>query len=332
MSRSTRRGALATASAVLASVSLIVLPSTSAFASTTEDPPVVVPTVFAEQQQFLYGQGWSLAFDGGYVFASSVDPAALTVELEGFPKGYIAHQYSQGQFGGTMSGFVYPDYEQPPLDAGSYTVKLSGKATAWDGTKYSNFVTNAQSTLTIGKIALGAESRVLPDPSNPTVSIISATLTGEFVDQYYPSSEKSVAGSPAGTWTFTVLDSAGSEVYTTTVDRSEGDHVLGASVVWDGAEPGEEYVAVVTFAPGGGSEKNFTVSAPKDFEFTASTSSRVIAASEAGESVRTQAPPEPDFSVPLWWVILIAMALVALIACAVVFSIRLGARTTNAQK
>lgn len=311
---------------------LVVFPSAlSASAASTEDPPVVVPTTFSEPEPFIYGQGWGLSFQGAYAFTA--DPLALSIELNGFPKGYFAYQRSQGNhWEGTMTGFIYPEYDQAPLDAGTYTVKLSGKTSAWDGSKVSNFVTNATSTFTIAKVQLGTETRALPDPSNPLVSIISSRLTGDFVESYYPSTEKSAPGSPAGTWTFTVKDLEGAEVYTTTVDRTRGDHTLGASIVWDGAEPGKEYIAVAAFVPSSGSEKNFTVSNADDFEFTASDDGRVIAASDAGETVASEVPPEPDFSVPLWWVILIALALVALIACAVVFAIRLGARTANAQK
>jgi len=213
-------------------------------------------------------------------------------------------------------------YDYPPLAAGVYTFKVTGYQPT--GTDAYVASTPVPATLTVTKALLGIELRVLADESNGDNAIVSARFTGRFVDEYASSFYPQTATSPAGSWTISIVDAEGTVVEERVIDRTAGDDVLATSFYWDGAEPGEQYTATASFVPSGTSGANFTVSAANSFNYTAPDAQRAVPTSAATEKPAVGLPPEPDFSVPLWWVILAGIVIAALIAFAIVFAIRLG--------
>lgn len=308
---------------------LILSAPLSASASPAEEGPVEETWLDFEPTTVVavYGDGWSLPFTGKSFFAANWNAAALTHEFVGGPSGYTPLRYSYtSSFSNDvgMTGFLYPDYAQKPLDAGTYTAKLDASAVYWYGSGSTHYHGDAEATLTVSKAKLTTDARVQPDPSNPSISLISAWLGGTFVENYYPSADAGAAPSPSGVWTFTVTDSTGDVAFETSVARELGDHAFGASTIWAGAKPGEQYIATAEFAPNGGSEKNFSVEPAPDFDFTGAALSRTVPASTAGDPTASEPPGAPDFSVPVWWIVLMGIVLAALIACAVWFAVRLG--------
>lgn len=325
------------ASLVAAPVTLLlaVAASSPATAAIGEGEPVVQSELaFTGTSTFVYGEEWVLTLSGAYAFSHAYKPNAITPTISGAPSGYKVNAYGYGDYAkGTMTGQVAGEWDQDFLPAGTYPVKVTGSALVFSGTEVLEYRGADETTLTIEKIPLSVETRVLQNPESPTSAVIGTRLAGTFVDNYfyYPYYEGRYVHSPGGTWTITVKDSEGATVFEEVTERTDGDHTLGASAIWNDAEAGEQYVASAVFSPNAGSAKNFAVEPSNGFEFTGADSARTVAASDAGDPTASEPPVEPDFSVPVWWVILIGLALLALIGCAVVFAVRLGGMVRDAK-
>ncbi len=115
------------------------------------------------------------------------------------------------------------------------------------------------------------------------------------------------------------------------VERAAGDSVFATSYYWSDAEPGESYTATAEFTPTDAGSGHFALSPATPFNYTAPDGRDVaIPAGEAEAPV--ELPASSDFSVPVWWAVLIGLALAALTAFVVVFAIRLGSTSTPSKE
>lgn len=287
-----------------------------------EDLPAEIVFTDPTSASIEYGQSWSFPLRGDYMtqwFLSNPENHPGALEISGAPVGYKPGVFIQGS--GAATGALYSNYDTRPLNAGTYSFTITVDAMYFDAHYLGATPTPAVLTITPAK--LGTEVRVVPDPSNPANAIISARLTGRFVEEHSSSEFEGSPLSPAGSWSITLTDSTGAKALERTVDRVAGDDTLATSIYWDEAEPGEQYTASATFTPSA-TPANFEVTPAIDFDYTAADTLREIAESDAAEQSAADLPPEPDFSVPLWWVILIGVAISTLIAFAIVFATRLA--------
>lgn len=319
--RFARAAAGAAVAAVMASIPL------SAAASPSEDPPVAEGELeFTGASTFTYGEGWVLGFKGIYAFGDYYSSQPTVVELVGGPPGYrvgrtaVSNVDPEG-----MTGYAYPENPQAPLDAGTYVVKLTASA-LYGYPEETQYRGSDEISLTIEKAKLTPQTRATLDPSNPGVWVLSGQLTGDFASNYYPTAEPYAPLSPAGTWTFRVTDSSGADVFESSVERTAGDHSLGASVAFTGAEAQSQYTVTAEFSPSGGSEKNFTVSKSAGFEFTGSDEVREFAVSTADTSTSSEPPAAPDVSLPVWLVAAYAVAAAGAATASVLLVMRLRSR------
>jgi len=288
-------------------------------------PPVTLTLDFTEPQSLSveYGEYWSFGLTGDdYIVIFHGQPDERTVTSTGTPSGYtpaldLHHGPNDSmEYGlrGTLSG----DWQARPLGAGSYTFIVASK-----GTSYTAQTPNP-AKLTITPAKLGIDLRMVADDSSPENTIITLKFAGRFVDEYGSTDFPGAPLSPAGSWQVKIVGSDGSTVLERTIDRSDVDDTLSSSLLWAGAKPGEQYVGTADFVPSGASASNFDITASGEVKFTASERTRPAPTSTAVAGTDTDIPAEPDFSVPLWWVLLIGAALAALIAFTVAFAIRLG--------
>ena len=310
-----RRTMAVLASAVLASSAAVLGVSAPAFADDS-----YTMSFQPDSWDIEYGTDWYLQVTSNNPghFAPSWETG--TMDITGFPSGYEPQRY----FGGS-TGTLTPAATSPHLPPGTYTIAAKGSYVQ-DEPPYGTTLTGSSATPAVIRItpaALDTTVKVVPDASDPTASVITLVFTGDFVDSYRPIGHGG-AGGPEGSWTVTISDRDDAVVDTITVDTEPTTPSLGHSIFWAKGTPGASYTATAQFTPTGSSSTNFAIGGPSSFPFTVERSSDEA---KPDADVDTPAIQEPDvagFSVPLWWVILIAVALAALVTLAVVFAVRLG--------
>jgi hypothetical protein len=264
-----------------------------------------------------YGQGWYLqatarAADSPEMWQATAGTVA------GAPSGYAPIWSSFEVDSTTVIAYLAPADGARPLPAGTYSGTLELKINAGAGP---DTATTPPATLTVTPAALGIDLKVGSDPSNPANAIVSARLTGDFADNYIPSSEPTAGLSPAGTWTISISDADGEVAHEFTANRSAGDDVLGVSSYWSDVPPGV-YTARATFTLSGESAENFTVTQPSPLTFSPTPQ-------PGATSTATAAPPAPPaapdsgLTLPGWIPIAAGILTAGLIALAVVQIVRL---------
>jgi len=310
-----RRTMAALAAAVLASSAAVLGVAAPAFADDS-----YTMSFQPDSWDIEYGTDWYLQVTSNNPghFAPSWETG--TMNITGFPTGYEPQRY----FGGN-TGTLTPAATSPHLPPGTYTISAKGSYVQGEP-PFGSTLTGSSATpavIRIAPAALKTTVKVVPDSSDPTASIITLVFTGDFVDSYRPIAHGG-AGGPEGSWKVTISDKDDAVVDTITVDTEPATPSLGHSIFWAKGSPGASYTATAQFTPTGSSTTNFAIGGASSFPFTVEKSND---ASKPDVDVDTPALEEPDvagFSVPLWWVILIAVALAALVALAVVFAVRLG--------
>lgn len=263
-----------------------------------------------------YGQYWQLVLRGKDFGMLHKDIEASIPTLPSYPLTLNPHRDSfpnNPVYAVTVLG------DQRPLGAGTYSV-VAGYVDADNVAK----TTTLPAGVVIKPAALVSELRVVADKNNPINAVVTVRFTGRFIDEFYSSTYIGSPLMPSGEWSVDIADASGETVKSFTVTRNADDDVVATTFYWDGAKSGETYTASAAFAPTGDAVKNFTIATPGSFEYTAATATRPVPQSTASAAPADSVAAEPDFGVPLWWVILIGVALAALIVFAVVFAIKLG--------
>ncbi len=245
------------------------------------DIPIDFTGETGTQQTVEYGDYWYFDVQVGQFIGS---PGQFTVN-DG--SGAEVHRTAMYAGGLTQVGsWIYDE----PLDAGEYQFTASIASTGYPdlGT------TDTPARLTIEPAALAVEVLVETDASQPANAVISARMTGDYLqrmDEGFP------ASLPAGTWSVTVLDETGATAFEDTTDQiSAGDPF--ASFYWTDVPRGTDFTATATFAPTE-QQQNFTVSPSIDFPYTSSAAD----AGEDGAPPTSQVAPGDEangWSVPLW--------------------------------
>ncbi len=300
--------------AFLVTAAIVVLPAAPALAT---DPPPVSWTG-ATSATIEYAEYWQ--FDVSF---PGTGTSEYTFNNTGAPAGYTPAVYVGPDPSNSMQlvGDVTVSPDAAPLGAGSYSFILHVKQT------YGSFVTYEGETatpahLTITPAKLGLTVRAVPDPANPNVAIVSAAFTGRFVDEYGSSFFPTSAVSPAGKWTFTIVDSDGAVALKRDVERQAGSDVLAASFAWADAEPDTTYAISAEFTPEGTSGANFAITPASPFGYTAPDNARPVPTSTATSKPDASLPESTGFGVPLWGIILVIALILGLASLVTVLSVR----------
>ncbi len=305
--------------AAIAAVGAIGLSQLGAAAAMADDRPIVFtdPTTV----ELEYGQYWSFDLlaqdDPGPYYADTV-----VLSGAGIPSGYTPYYY--GSIGAGMSTIAHITVSDTlrPLNAGTYQIT----ATISDDYPYDDgsytWTTTSPATLKINPAKIGAELRVVADPSNGENAIVTARFTGRFVDDYYSSTFDTAPLSPAGVWKITLADADGTVVTERSIERTAGDDVLATSFYFTDGEPGEQYTATAAFTPSGTSATNFSMTQPADFAYTAADVQRPTPTSTATAAAVEPPAPSSDFALPLWALIAAGVLGAGLIALVAVFAVR----------
>lgn len=286
-----------------------------ATAAAAEDPAgtftFTEPTVTVE-----YGENWRFDFTSNYpVWAA--DPLVTSA---GTPPGWWPGYYTYGSSDYTKIGAIGSFYGVAWLEPGSYSFGISTNSDLASGM----YATSNTAKLTVVPAVINVDLRVLADPSSPENAIVTAALQGKLVDASSPDYYgETPVPELAGTWTFTIEDSAGNVVNEHTVERLAGDRVFATSYYWSEAKPGESYTASATFDTADNPTGHIAVTPAKPFSYTA-PEGRVIEPAAGEPDPPAQLPTSSGFSVPMWWAVLIGIALAALTGFVVFFAIRLG--------
>ncbi|MEO5921908.1 MAG: hypothetical protein ABIQ01_12275 [Pseudolysinimonas sp.] len=286
----------------------------AAHASQADDPTITFDTA---SQTVQYGQYW--------YFQATAQPApgpdfwqAVEAAITPAPSGYAVEFSSYKVDEQTVAAYVSPQPGARPLPPGTYTTTVTLGDQSGGGVRR---ITTPPASLTIEPAPLGVDLRIGPDPSNPANAIVSARFTGEFVDNYFSSTDPTAGLTPAGAWKLSVSDADGQVVHELSQNREAGDDVLGVSSYWSDVPPGS-YTATATFTPSGASAQNFVITQPAPATFAP-------APQPGTTSTAAPAPPAPPASedagltLPGWIPILAGVLTAGLLALMIVQIVRL---------
>lgn len=295
--------------------------ATAGPAAADDDPEVAPVTIIINEGAIVdveYGEDWSFSYTASPYRDFLPIPVVVAT---GTPKGWAPSHFTYSPDYGTIVGGINSSSAAAWLEPGTYSFLVKVDAYGYP------FQFRGQSppvTVTVAAAQLAVDARIVPDQSNGSNAIVSASLSGGFVDRYVqPQFNPRGVPSPAGTWDFVITSKDGTVADERSIPRVEGSDTFGASYYWDGAIPGESYSLAAAFTPDASLAKRFAVTAAESFDYTSPGELRVA------EEASAQAPTPlttvvGGFAVPAWWIGLIALAIAALLAFIVVFAIRLG--------
>jgi len=189
-----------------------------------------------------FGDSWSftLAVTAGYFDEETLlraAPTAGTVDvfLSGIGDAYATDLPIQ------PDGLVYfaQPLSKPLLAAGSYQV--SAVFTPAPGTYFDSSQTSVSATLEIAPLKVVPTVTATNDPAIAKKPVITASIDGAYTEAR--------GGSPAGTWSFTVTEVAGSEVFSTDVAQVEGTTEPIRVEVDAKLSSGTDYTVATVFTP-----------------------------------------------------------------------------------
>jgi len=316
----------AVAATAIAGVLVAFVPALPASAEAPVDVPITV-SITGQNTEVEYGQYWDVSYtaEGWPNWYGD-----MVIQGTGTPSGWWPgyYRYANGYYGhsGVFGSFLGVAWLAP----GEYTFVVKQDAAPF-GPRHKG--ESQPVTLTISPAALEAQVRAVADPASEGNVIVSASLAGRFAEEYqynYTYSDGSGAPSPAGTWAFEIVDSSDTVVEERTVERPAAGDVFSESFYWTEGVPGEEYRLTSTFTAAPESSANFAVTQAPTATFTIPDEARTVPVA-VGEKPTPIDPGEvAGFSVPLWWILLIGLALVALIALTVILAVQLGRSAAGA--
>lgn len=323
-------------SAILGSIVLSQSAVAASSAPISRSEEVDVELTFIESAVSIeYGQGWSFEIWANHEMYFT-DGSNGETELGVFPTlsgkpDYDVSVYLPSPHHLTPTvvlAYLGPDPAAPALDAGEYTIDATAEGAGFG--YFMHAKSSSPARLTIKPAPLGLDVRVVADPNNPAGAIVTTVFTGQFADNYYPSSDIWAPIAPTGTLSITLADDQGEVVSQRNIERHAGDGSLSTTFYWSDATPGTTYTATAEFDSTGQTANNFEISEAGEFTFTPA-GQRPVATSTAVAAPPSEELPDAGFGLPLWLVILAAIAALCLAVLTTIFSVR-AARTTPAPK
>jgi hypothetical protein len=276
--------------AALALPALLLAPATSASAAEGEVTVVINPAT----QTVEYGQYWE-------VTATVALPECFDCDSQSFDM--IVESPDNGQLIDTkvFDGDVFISSFDMSLLLPPDTYEVRGRMT---DDSYTNSSSSTMGAIVVQPAALAVEATVIPDEHQSEGAIVSAQLTGAFVDavdECFGSTECHIP-LPSGTWTLSVKDSEGTVIREEEI-ATKGAASRYASFYLHGIAPSTSYTVDASFAPTSSQADFYTVSAASGVAFESG---------EAPAAGDPDAPAVPTVEVevatgptlPLWLVIL----------------------------
>lgn len=261
-----------------------------------------------------YGEPWSLAIAHlGYVNSGRFLYDDGRVWVAGLP--------TSGNW-----TFYTGSYEgRAPLAVGTH--RFTGEVMEYTGVLST---TDETATIVVEPAALGMDVQAIADPSSEGGLIISARLSGRFIDSLIPAEFRSPADPafPAGIWDLSVRDAADAVVFTSSQPGAV-DGPAGASAYWADAAPDTDYTATATFTPDAASSGNFAIAGGRfDFSTPAGESASPSPGSDdSPPPVETETDGVP---VPLVWIIAFGVVVLGVLLAAVLVLLRGRPRSDRA--
>ena len=301
-----RRGirTLAALAAAAIGVGMILLPGAAIAAEGTSIRFTTVGPV-----EVAFGEDWLLVLKVEYVsedgptFALRPTDGTVDVYFSG-----IAGTYASGlaiQPDGNV--YVSQPTAQPLLPAGSYDVSAIFNPSS--GSFYASGQTATPLAMTVTPLEVTPSVEVANDPAVSELPIITARLSGSYVD--------SAGGAPAGTWHFVVNGADGAAIFETDVAQAQGESEPVRVEIDSPLAEGHQYAVKSTFAPVDELAGGVTVAAIPDTTFQTPSGT-------FGEALTAAVP------IPLWLAIVLLVLLLALAAAAIVIGVKLTGRGAQA--
>jgi hypothetical protein len=289
----------AIAAAVLG-VGMILLPSAAHAAAGTSIRFTTVGPV-----EVAFGEDWLLVLKVEYVSEDgptfALGPADGTVDV-----------YFSGIGGAYATGLaIQPDGNvyvsqptaQPLLPAGSYDVSAIFNPSS--GSYYESGQTATPLPMTVTALDVAPAVEVVNDPAVSELPIITARLSGSYVD--------AAGGAPAGTWHFLVAGADGTAVFETDVAQAQGESDPIRVEIDSPLEEGHQYAVKSTFTPVDELAGGVTVAPIADSTFQTPSGT-------FGEAITAPVP------IPLWLAIVLLALVLGLATAAIVIGVKLAGR------
>lgn len=295
---------------------VVLAPATAAQADDgviTFDPPA--------SGTFTYGALWYLPFTTDYRFASG---QPVSGEMAGPFDGPIGDVQLYAYYDTARGNLIAP-FDQPPTPAGSYQVYLTLRTDYFGNPLVAT--PSAPASLTIEPAPISIEHKVVVDPNNPVNAIVTASMTGAYIDYTVWSVTAlpeeltpSVPRTPGGTWTLRITN--GDEVALERQFDQPAGTSPNLSFYWTDVPLNAQLSSTVTFAPTGSSVGNFDVTQSPSFAFTSAPEGRPVPVADPSGTDQDDIVPEEGTSFPLGAVILAGVIGLALVAAIVVLVVR----------
>lgn len=216
----------------------------------------------------MYGEPWGYSFTTTGPFVGN---PSTTLEITGPVTGPTTNfsLYTTGAF--DVGGYASGPIDAGPTPAGEYDVTFTLRATDFGETYVATPA--APASLTIEPAELTVDFRAGVDSTNPALTVLSAQLTGPFVDYFAGSFTDPnavpvyAARIPAGTWTFTVRDEAGATLAERSITSATGA-LPSAAVALVDLPAKSTLSADVVFTVDAAAASNFAVTQAPPFDFT----------------------------------------------------------------
>jgi hypothetical protein len=283
----------------------------------------VAPTAFADDtitltpatQSVEYGQSWSILGNiPGEAPCANCSPGTLTMTTGSTTRTLPGYTEYQGSFG-------FGDYNLMPqtnLGVGTHLISFS-----YAPNSGGSATTAAPVKVTITPAVVSVSTTIIDDPNSGTNAIVSAQLSGNFIDQL-PGCYCEDAGLyplPAGTWNLKVTDARGSVILSKQQQQAADGQPFFVSY-WPNVPAGESFSAEATYTVATASSANFTMT-PHKFAWTsakATTGKAVITGSGSPKTKPTAL--NTGFAPPLWLLLLVLVVAVLILTLDIVLLAR----------
>ena len=260
-----------------------------------------------------YGQSWQIySYDyyggGDLTLIATVNGVDTEIKY-GYDNGNILVFSNDGNDGnGPLS---------KTLSAGTYMISL--RLTSHSGVIARS---DAAFKLVIAPAPITTTTLITPDANNPRNAVVSAELSGDYIDGLPNCYCEGDTGNylPGGTWRITVTGANGKVVFRREetaaagkLDASKAYAVIGGDpffvAYWSNLPPGEGLTATSSFTPTAAHSKNFTMSSTP---FSYTSAGAVAGATPTATPTASAATTTASNGLP-FWVLLAALILVILL-------------------
>lgn len=298
------RLAAATSAAALGAV-LLLVPAASASAAV----PTTIEFETTGPVEVVFGEQWSLTlavsttYDSGPTLRLGPNDGTVDVYLSGVGGAFASSLPIQ------PDGLVYVSQpsSQPLLAAGDYDVTAIYNPAP--GGYYGSSQTATALVLTVSALDVTPEVSIAVDPSVSDSPVITAALSGSYID--------STNGYPAGTWQFTLAGPGGAPAFDATVAQPQGATNPLRITVDSALDRGTTYTLSSTFTPADAIAGGVTVGSAPDAVYETPSGT-------FGEAITSAVP------LPLWLAIVMLALLLGLGAAAIVIGVMLAKRAPTA--